>query len=96
MILRIMRDISVTDFVRNFADLINGVAYRGDRLRLRRGKRVLAEVIPSAPVRTLREFADIMKHGPHLSPGDVDAFGKDVDAARAELNKLPIEDRWGS
>ena len=91
-----MRDISVTDFVRNFADLINGVAYRGDRLRLRRGKRVLAEVVPTVQVRTLREFADIMKNGPHLSPADAEIFGKDIDAAREQLNKLPIEDHWAS
>lgn len=91
-----MRDVSVTDFVRNFADLINGVAYRGDRLRLKRGKRVLAEVVPHAAVRTLGEFAELMKNVPHLSRDDAHAFAKDVDEARSELNRRPVEDPWES
>lgn len=90
------RDITVTEFVRNFADLINSVAYRGDRLRLKRGKRVLAEVIPSPAVRTLGEFAAIMKNAPHLSLEDAAAFSDDIDRAREELNKRPADDPWGS
>jgi hypothetical protein len=90
------RDVSVTDFVRNFADLINGEAYRGDRLRLKRGKRVLAEVIPSPGVRTLGELPELLASLPHLSPADAAMFARDVDDARDELNKFPVEDHWES
>ncbi|MGQ0815653.1 MAG: hypothetical protein ACT4O1_14555 [Gemmatimonadota bacterium] len=66
------RDVSVTEFVRNFADLINGVAYRGDRLRLMRGKRVVAEVHPpsSAVVAAPRERVRLPTYGKGgLQPG---------------------------
>lgn len=93
---KMWRDISVTDFVRNFADLINGVAYRGDHLRLKRGRRVLAEVHPAPAGRTLGELPEMLRNLPHLSSADAASFAADVDAARAELNKMSVEDRWES
>jgi hypothetical protein len=88
------RDISVTDFVRNFADLINGVAYRGDRLRLKRGKRVLAEVHPAPSGHTLAELPALLRALPHLLPEDGEAFGTEIDEARAKLTAPG--DAWAS
>jgi hypothetical protein len=88
------RDISVTDFVRNFADLINGVAYRGDRLRLKRGRRVLAEVHPAPSGHTLGELPAMLRALPHLLAEDEEAFGREIDESRAKL-KQP-GDPWAS
>lgn len=89
-------DISVTDFVRNFADWINGVAYRGDRLRLRRGRRVVAEVHPAQAVQRLAELPGLLASLPHLSADDAARFEQDIDAFRNELNQGLMEDRWES
>ena len=90
------RDISVTEFVRNFADLINGVAYRGDRLRLLRGRRVLAEVHPAPTGRRLGDLPAILESLPHLTPADAASFEADLERARTELSQRPPEDRWES
>jgi hypothetical protein len=33
---------------------------------------------------------------PHLTPQDAAAFAADLDAARAQLHRIRVEDRWES
>jgi len=86
--------LTVTEMARKFADYINRVAYRGDRFILTRGNKPVAEIRPLPRKLTGREFAEIWKSLPHLTPEEAEEFGRDIDAAREELNKIPIRDPW--
>jgi hypothetical protein len=90
------RNVSVTEFVRNFADLINRVSYRGERLRLMRGRKVVAEVRPVATPGKLGDLVELLDSLPRMSPPDATSLAEDVAAAREELNRQPAQDRWAS
>ena len=95
MIILMTRRVSVTDFVRGFADYINRVAYQGERLVLVRGQRELAEVGPRAVTRPLRELPQLLSSLPRLTVEEATALGEDIEAARADLGTLD-EPEWPS
>lgn len=91
-----MTNISITHLARNLADIVNRVAYRGERFTVVRGKRAVAEVIPADPRgRGLAELPGILANLPHLTPEDVEDFGDDVDEARRTMG-LHETDPWAS
>jgi len=90
------RQTTVTDLVRNFADYINRVAYRGESFLLTRGSRVVAELRPVPEGRRLGELEEILAGVPHLSRAQAEKFATDVDAARAELGAPPEGSPWAS
>ena len=87
--------VSVTEFVRNFADLINRVAYRGERLVLVRGSREVAEVRPVPEGGRLGDLAGLLAELPRLG-NDAAEFGAALGAARAELGRHSPGDPWPS
>lgn len=90
------RSASVTDVARNFSDYINRVAHRGERFVLTRGGRAVAELRPVPAGRRLSELADIFAALPRLGADEAESFGRDIDAARGELNAIPVRDPWES
>ena len=64
------RKATVTEVVRNFADYINRVAYRGERFLLERGGKVVAELRPVPEGRRLGDLPGILDSLPHLGPDD--------------------------
>lgn len=87
---------TVTDVIRNFADYINRVAYRGERFVLIRGGRPVAELGP-VPVGTrLGELPELLASLPRLKPEEAEAFSEDLDTARAELRTGVLRDPWDS
>ena len=88
--------ISVTDFVRDFSRIIHRVAFGRERFVLLKGGKPVAEVSPPPLGRQLRELPQVMADLPHLTPQDAAAFAADLDAARAQLDRIRIEDRWES
>jgi hypothetical protein len=87
--------VTVTEFVRGFADYINRVAYQGERLVLVRGQRELAEVSPRPAERSLRELPGLLSRLPRLSGDDATSFDADIANARAELGAAH-EPEWPS
>jgi hypothetical protein len=88
--------ISVTEFVRDFSRFIHRVAFGRERFVLLKGGKPVAEVSPPPLGRRLGELPHLMADLPHLSPEDAAAFAADLEAARAELTRMRIEDRWDS
>jgi prevent-host-death family protein len=84
---------SVSDVARNFSAFIDRVE-RGERFVLTRGGKAVAELRPVAPVRRLSELPAIFAALPRLGMADPEAFGQEIDAARAELGPAPLDDRW--
>jgi hypothetical protein len=89
------RRVTVTEFVRGFADYINRVAYQGERLVLVRGQRELAEVSPRPADRSLRELPGLLERLPRLGEDDAASFDADVAQAREELGAAG-EPEWPS
>lgn len=85
---------SVTDVARNFSEFINRVAHRGERFVLMRGGKAVAELRPVPAGRRLSELPAIFAALPRLGEADAEEFGRDIDAAREELNAVPVRDPW--
>ncbi len=90
-----MTDVTITHLARNLADLVNRVAYRGERFTVVRGNRPVAELIPAPRGRRLGELGALLAELPGLGPAEAEALGADLDAARVELGG-PGRDAWGS
>ena len=88
--------LSVTELVRHFADYINRVAYRGERFRLTRGGKPVAELGPVLAGRSLTEFPDLVASLPSLSEADAAAFSADLEQARTVLRHFAPTDPWTS
>ncbi len=88
-----MERISVTQAVRQFSDLMNGVFYQGSVVELERGNRVIARISPVSPesplkVKNLNKFFHEL---PSLGE-DSNAFAKDLENIRKQI---PIEqNQW--
>lgn len=88
--------ISVTEAVRNFADFINRVVYRGEDFVLERGGRPVARLIPIPQAGRLGDLPALLATVPNLSLADADALATDMEDARRRLPQMPLEDPWAS
>jgi len=75
----------------NFSEYIDRVANCGERFILTRGNKPIAEI---RPLQAGQKLSELFASLPHLSPEDAEAFGRDIDEAREEMNKIPIRDPW--
>lgn len=91
-----MRTASVTEVARNFAEYVNRVSYRGERFVLMRGRKPVAELGPVSRGVPIRDVPAIFASLPGLTPAEAEAFGRDIDEARDELNALEPRDPWDS
>ncbi len=80
-----MHPLNVTEFVRNFAEYINRVAYRE-----------VAAVHPVPEGRTLAELPGLLAALPRLSPEEAEELTRDVERARRELADSASRDPWDS
>jgi antitoxin (DNA-binding transcriptional repressor) of toxin-antitoxin stability system len=87
---------NVTEVARNFADFLNRVAYRGETFVLLRGGKPVAELRPVATGRRLGELPELIASLPRLSAEDAAALEQDLDAAREELESVPVDSPWES
>lgn len=90
------RNVSVTEVLRNFADYINRVAYRGERFVLLRGGKPVAELLPVPAGARLGDLPGLLATLPRLSKREAEALAEDIALGRAELNAVPPRDPWES
>lgn len=88
--------ISVTQAVRNFADFINRVAYRGEHFVLERGGRPVARLIPVPQAGRLGDLPELMAAVPRLGPEEGEALAKDLKEAAEGLAPLEGGAPWES
>jgi prevent-host-death family protein len=88
--------ISVTEAVRNFADFINRVAYRGEHFVLERGGRPVARLVPVPQAGRLGDLPSLLGNVPGLGPEDAEEFARDMEDASAELPPPAESDSWES
>lgn len=90
------KKVIVSEAVRNFADYINRVAYRGESFTLVRGNKPVAELAPVVSGRRLGDLPYLLASLPRLSDSDAASFVKDMKGARSELPGGPLRDPWES
>lgn len=90
------KNVIVSEVVRNFADYINRVVYRGESFTLVRGNKPVAELSPVIAGRRLADLPYLLSSLPRLDEPDARKFADDVSGARAELSGAPLRDPWGS
>ena len=88
--------ISVTEAVRNFADFINRVAYRGEHFVLERGGRPVARLVPVPQAGRLGDLPELLANVPALGQEEAEAFARDVEDAFGRLPPLAEDDPWES
>jgi antitoxin (DNA-binding transcriptional repressor) of toxin-antitoxin stability system len=83
-----IQNVTVTDAVRNFSELLNNIRYRGDQYTIMRGGKPAATIGPAAgsvkdvKERKLSDLKDIIRNLPRLED-DGEAFARDIAQAIA-------------
>ncbi len=54
----------------------------------------VAEIRPLPKTRTVEELISVFERLPHLTPEEAEAFGRDIDEARAAADKIPERNPW--
>jgi len=90
-------EITATEAVRKFSELLNAVKYRHDSFTIVRGGKPLASITPlDEPVlgKSLKELAAIMKFVPRLA-SDGESFAAELDEIIAGQPNVPEKPAWG-
>lgn len=77
--------ISATEASRSLSSILNKVHYQGQSFEIRRGKEVIAKIVPALPKRhkmTGEELVEFLKNLPTLGE-DNEIFEKDLKEIRA-------------
>lgn len=90
------KKVIVSEAVRNFADYINRVAYRGESFTLVRGNKPVAELAPVIAGRRLGDLTYLLDSLPPLDEKESRDFADDIASARSNLSGAKIGDPWGS
>jgi len=88
--------ITVTEAVRNFADFINRVAYRGEHFVLERGGRPVARLIPVPQAGNLGDLPGLLAGVPRLGREEGEALAREMEEASEGLSPLLGVDPWES
>jgi len=90
-------EISATEAVRKFSELLNAVKYRHDSFTIVRGGKPLAAITPLDALtrgKSLKELAAIMALVPRLA-SDGDAFAAELEEIIAGQPTVPESSVWG-
>lgn len=89
-------DISATDAVRHFSELLNNIRFRGVHYTIVRGGKPAAALVPldaGGPLRNLGDLNSIFQTLPHIDPEDT-RFVDDVLEAIEGQPPLPGNTSW--
>lgn len=74
--------ISATEASRSLSNILNKVHYQGETYEIKRGKVIIAKIIPAESKRSVLKVSHLnylFKHLPHLEPKDQQAFENDIE-----------------
>lgn len=90
------RDITATEAVRDFSEMLNQIVYRGDAFVIHRNGKPAARLLPcerSHPARRLGELERLFAALPRLG-SEAEAFRRDLENALADQLAAPQESAW--
>jgi tRNA(fMet)-specific endonuclease VapC len=82
------RELGVTEAHRNFSDVLNRIAYQGERFTLIRGGRPVAELTPVPPAARLGDLPDLLDALPPLGEEEASAFMGELEGGRRDIQAL--------
>ena len=85
--------ITATEATRHFSDLLNRVYYQKQSFDIKRGREIIAKLIPIKPVLLASEFENFLKNLPKLEKEDKEDFEKIIHAIRDDLHET--RNLWG-
>jgi antitoxin (DNA-binding transcriptional repressor) of toxin-antitoxin stability system len=91
-----MQTITVTDAVRNFSELLNGIRFRGERYTILKGGKPTATIGPvaaSVRERKLSDLKNIVYRLPRLED-DGEIFAQDIARSTAAQPPIGEENPW--
>ena len=80
--------ITATEASRSLSTILNKIHYQGESYEIRRGKEIIAQMIPVASKKTglkIGELNALLKRLPPLDREDQAMFEKDVEQIRLEM-----------
>jgi len=77
--------ITSTEAARSFSEILNIVRYQGKSFDIKRGKDIIARIVPPAPFLKASELKDFFDNLPTMSDKDREAFAKDITDIRKSL-----------
>jgi antitoxin (DNA-binding transcriptional repressor) of toxin-antitoxin stability system len=86
--------ITATKAARSLSEVLNQVRYQGRRFNVRRGKEVVAQIVPPRPTQgvPIAELNQIFSKLPRLGKDDAEQFAKDLKEIRRVAK--PPSDEW--
>jgi antitoxin (DNA-binding transcriptional repressor) of toxin-antitoxin stability system len=83
--------ITVSEAVRSFADIIGRVYYKGEEFEIKKGKKIVARIVPVKEKRALKvcELNDFFANIPKLDAKEMESFAKDIEDARKNIKESP-------
>jgi tRNA(fMet)-specific endonuclease VapC len=85
------RELGVTEAQRNFSDVLNRIAYRGERFTLIRGGRPVAELTPVPPAAGLGDLPGLLDALPPLGEEEAATFLGELEGGRRDI-QAPVAD----
>jgi tRNA(fMet)-specific endonuclease VapC len=79
------RELGVTEAQRNFSDVLNRIAYQGERFTLIRGGRPVAELTPVPPAARLGDLPELLDALPPLGEEEASTFMGELEGGRREI-----------
>ena len=80
--------ISATEATRHFSDLLNRVRYQGQSFDIKRGKEIVARIVPAQPAMPAHEFKAFLKSLPVLDDEDREDFLKTIEQNREAMKDI--------
>jgi antitoxin (DNA-binding transcriptional repressor) of toxin-antitoxin stability system len=87
--------ISATEAGRSLSSILNKVHYRGESYEIKRGKEIIAKIIPVEHKRSgfkIEQLNEFFKNLPALEEAELACFEKDLQKIRRQVK--PEKDPW--
>ena len=79
--------ITSTEATRNFSTILNQVHYQHQSFDIKRGREVVARLVPARPMMLTNEFGNFLKNLPELDLDDKKDFEKIIAECRSDLHE---------
>ena len=90
------KNISATEAVRKFSEILNSIKYRGEHYVIVRGGKPVASLLPVETVpkeKTLGELRELLKKIPVLGD-EAERFNKDIEEIIRSQPSMPEKSKW--
>ena len=90
------QQLTVTQMMRSFSDVISQVYYQGKSFDIKKGANIVATLVPSKkkPGMAAKDLKAFFANGPHLDKDDIDDFERAINESRSLQPYYGDDDKW--